>query len=85
VYVGQVGWGFTQRARVELAQRLAALAQSQSPFCGHNPEGVQWLRPALVGEVAYREFSGRLRHPSWKGLSDADGEAARIDRLCSDY
>jgi bifunctional non-homologous end joining protein LigD len=65
---GYTNGGFPQWALVELAQRLAPLARATSPSGAYRVEGVQWVRPQLVGEVAYREFTGRLRHQSWKGL-----------------
>lgn len=39
-----------------------------------------WIRPVLVGEVEYRQFTredGRLRHTSWRGLR-ADREPADV-------
>ena len=35
-----------------------------------DARGVQWLRPELVGEVEFGEFTptGILRHPRWRGL-----------------
>lgn len=73
VYIGNVGTGFTQAARRVLRGTLDEITVSASPFEQTPPEaaagGWHWVRPILVGDVEYREFSGeRLRMPSWKGL-----------------
>ena len=33
-------------------------------------DAATWVKPALVGEVAFGEWTtdGRLRHPRWRGL-----------------
>ena len=73
-YVGKVGTGFTGRAAVDLRRRLDALATRTSPFAGRPPRAsrAHWVRPELVGEVEFTEWTpdGRLRHPSWKGLRE---------------
>ena len=40
-----------------------------------------WVRPTLVGEVAFTEWTGdgRLRHPSFKGLR-TDKAATQVRR-----
>ncbi len=74
VYVGKVGTGFSERARRELLAVLAPLAQPESPFTERlSPAETRlatFVRPALVGEVRYGEWTGdgHLRHPSWRGL-----------------
>lgn len=74
VYRGQVGTGFSEGARQDLARRLEALAQPHSPFAGRLPAGAagvaHWVRPLLYGEVAFAELTpaGRFRHPVWRGL-----------------
>jgi bifunctional non-homologous end joining protein LigD len=71
VYAGKVGTGFTQRDREHLRRLLLPLQVGRSPIdVGSPPPGVHFVRPVLVGEVAYREWSwgGELRHPSWQGL-----------------
>jgi bifunctional non-homologous end joining protein LigD len=72
-YVGKVGTGFSDQARRDLLDELDPLAVQGSPF--HSPlpsretSGAHFVRPALVGEVAYGEWTpaGRLRHPTWRG------------------
>ena len=72
VYLGEVGTGFTQRHRREIAEQLAAIARPEHPFTAeHSPtriRNVRWVRPVLIGTIEYRELTRRLRHPSWKGL-----------------
>ncbi|MEB0306718.1 hypothetical protein QN345_15570, partial [Cryobacterium sp. 10I1] len=51
---------------------LDRLAQAESPFAAVPAADVRdahWVRPVLVGEVDYLEWTsdGRLRHPSWRG------------------
>jgi bifunctional non-homologous end joining protein LigD len=59
-----------------LYEQVRVLETPTSPLLGQR--GVQaigharWARPQLVGVVEYREFTGRLRHPAWKGLIAAD-------------
>jgi bifunctional non-homologous end joining protein LigD len=74
VFAGSVGTGF-DRAELEwLTPRLAALEVARSPFGSSVPRGrargARWVRPELVGEVAFREWTaeGRLRFPVWRGL-----------------
>lgn len=72
-YSGQVGTGFTERALAELLRRLESVATS-SPAASDVPaefaRTAHWVRPELVGEVAFGEWTadGRLRHASWRGL-----------------
>lgn len=75
LYVGDVGTGFTDEALRELQELLTPLRQPASPFANVVPRdkarGTQWVRPELVGEVVYRQFTPherRLRHTAWRGL-----------------
>ena len=73
-YAGKVGTGFSERARRDLLDDLRPLAATASPFDSPLParetSNAHFVRPALVGEVAYGEWTpaGRLRHPVWRGL-----------------
>lgn len=83
-YVGNVGSGFTERILTDLGGRLTELATRDSPFVDVPRELVrdaQWVRPELVGEVAYGEWTGdgRLRHPRWRGLRP-DIDPTEVDR-----
>lgn len=73
-YVGKVGTGFTDRSLRELAELLQPLRTDTSPYVEPVPRrdaiGAVWVRPAVVGEVRFGEWTrdGRLRHPAWRGL-----------------
>jgi bifunctional non-homologous end joining protein LigD len=82
VPAGRVGTGFDQPTLQRLARRLADLEVPDSPLAGAGREpGVHWVRPELVAEVAFSEWTrdGRLRHPSFIGLRD-DKPAASVIR-----
>jgi DNA ligase D-like protein (predicted ligase) len=73
VYAGKVGTGFDERTLRDLGRRLTALEIDLSPFtAGNPPKGARWVRPSLVGEVRFSEWTadGRLRHPSFLGLRE---------------
>lgn len=73
-YAGKVGTGFTTAALQDLQRRLGPLATNLSPLGDEVPRadarGAHWVRPELVGEVRFTEWTrdGRLRHPAWRGL-----------------
>ncbi|MFI6500676.1 non-homologous end-joining DNA ligase [Nonomuraea typhae] len=69
-YVGHVGTGFTEAALAGLLAALRPLEIARSPFRNAVPWRNRWVRPDLVGEVAYTMVTDdlRLRHPVWRGL-----------------
>jgi len=84
-WAGKVGTGIGWNATFlgKLRKRFDALVTDTSPF--HPPvsdswlrKNARWLRPELVAEVAFLEWTpdGRLRHPSMQGL--------REDKLAKD-
>ena len=83
VYAGKVGTGFTQQTLDSLHTALADLEQGQPAFGrGKLPRsGVHWVRPRLVAEVGFSEWttSGELRHPRFQGLRD-DKDPADVVR-----
>jgi bifunctional non-homologous end joining protein LigD len=73
-YAGKVGTGFGHETLRELGARLRELEQDESPFEPFKPvpPSTRWVRPELVGQVAFSEWTrdGRLRHPRYLGLRD---------------
>jgi bifunctional non-homologous end joining protein LigD len=73
-FAGRVGTGFTERDLASLKKTLQPLHTDESPFDARLPtqdaKGVTFVKPTLVGEVRYSEWTsdGRLRQPSWRGL-----------------
>jgi DNA ligase D-like protein (predicted ligase) len=73
VYAGKVGTGFDERTLQNLRRRLDALEIDHTPFsAGDPPRGAHWVRPELVGEVRFSQWTGdgRLRHPAFLGLRE---------------
>jgi DNA ligase D-like protein (predicted ligase) len=75
VYAGKVGTGFGAQTLRSLHGTLAELEQDRSPFDRGRPSGdrgVHWVRPRVVGQVAFTEWTndGQLRHPSFQGVRD---------------
>jgi bifunctional non-homologous end joining protein LigD len=73
-YAGKVGTGFDQHTLKELGARLRELEQDEWPFEPFKPipPGTHWVRPELVGQIGFAEWTrdGRLRHPRYLGLRD---------------
>jgi len=75
VYAGRAGSGLDAGALHELYGRLRALETPRCPFGrGNAPRGGEhhWVRPELVCEVAFAEwtFDGVVRQASFLGLRD---------------
>ncbi|MDI6853218.1 MAG: DNA ligase D [Deltaproteobacteria bacterium] len=74
VYCGRVGTGFTQKLLQQILKELKARHQVKTPFdvppAGREARGVHWIKPELVAEVAFSDWTdeGILRHPSFQGL-----------------
>lgn len=74
-YAGKVGTGFDRETLRELGAMLRERTVERSPF-GDPGEirerGVSWVRPELVAQVAFTEWTGhgRLRHPRFLGLRE---------------
>lgn len=70
-YVGKVGTGFTARMLAALGKQLRAIRTDNPPFEPPPHErNVTWVRPELVAEIAYAEWTadGKLRQPAFLGL-----------------
>ena len=75
VYAGKVGTGFSMTTLDELRRALEPHEIATCPFSPEPPHtstgsNRHWVRPSLVAEVAFSEWTndGRLRHPSFQGL-----------------
>jgi bifunctional non-homologous end joining protein LigD len=73
-YAGHVGGGFTDKELAHVWGLLRARAAETSPFEGPLPanEKPHWVRPELVAEVKFAEWTteGYLRQPVYLGLRD---------------
>ena len=81
-YAGRVGTGFDQATLATVAARLEELEVGTSPFVDPpRVRGLHWVRPQLVAQVAFSEWTreGRLRHPRFEGLRD-DRDPADVHR-----
>ena len=73
-YVGKVGTGFNARLIEDLMERMEPLAIDTAPVevPRADRKGAHWIKPKLVAEIAFAEFTGDgiLRHPSFIALRD---------------
>ncbi|MCX8474231.1 MAG: DNA ligase D [Sphingomonas sp.] len=74
VYAGKVGTGFDQRTLHELRERFDAIPAKEAPVKVPRAEarGAKWLKPQLVAEIAFTEFTAEnvVRHASFLGLRE---------------
>ena len=67
-YVGHAGSGLSTVMRNQLAKDLAKLARKTCPLATvpETKKPTHWLRPSLVIEAGYTEYTpyGHLRHPT---------------------
>lgn len=85
-FAGRVGTGFKEAELLRLGQLFDDLATDECPFDPPLPRaeilrGPRWVRPELVAELEYGEWTGdgRLRHPSYVGLR-TDKAAREVTR-----
>jgi bifunctional non-homologous end joining protein LigD len=73
-YVAHVGGGFNQRTLAQIYRLMQPLKTKVSPFVDapKTNEPVEWLRPKLVAEVKFSEWTAdrRMRHPVFIGLRE---------------
>ena len=73
-YAGRVGTGFDQAMLKTLSGKFSKLEQTHTPFInpptGREAQGVHWLKPKLVSEVNFAQWtdSGVIRHAAFVGL-----------------
>jgi bifunctional non-homologous end joining protein LigD len=74
IYVGHVGGGFNEGSLQQVYKMMQPLKTRNSPFAAtpKTNEAVQWIRPALVCEVKFSEWTadGKMRQPIFLGLRD---------------
>jgi len=78
-----VGTGFDDATLESIGAALERRAESTCPFADAPAarRGVHWVRPDLVAEIGFTEWTkdGRLRHPRFLGLRD-DKQAGDVVR-----
>jgi len=90
VFAGKVGTGpgFTAAYLTEVRRALQTIAQERCPYAKRPPtaltgRNVHWVRPVLVGEVEFVEWTdeGSIRHPSFQGFrTDKNASDVRRER-----
>jgi bifunctional non-homologous end joining protein LigD len=82
-YAGKVGTGYAAATLRDLGARLRELETPESPFADARPipRGTHWVRPELVAQIGFAEWTndGRLRQPRFLGLRD-DKRPAEVIR-----
>jgi bifunctional non-homologous end joining protein LigD len=80
-YAGKVGTGFSNQVQNDLLERFERLAAARPAAPVPRPEarGAHWVKPQLVCEVAFAEFTaeGVVRHASFLGLR-SDKKASEV-------
>jgi bifunctional non-homologous end joining protein LigD len=71
-YAGKVGTGFSHALQEHLSERMGWIESDQpaAPVPRADARGAHWVKPELVAEVAFAEFTsdGVVRHASFLGL-----------------
>ena len=80
IHIGQAGSGFNQTSLTEIMRTLKKLETTKNPFYGEVEalRKVRWVKPELVAEIEYAEWTGgantgsgpKLRAPVFLGLRD---------------
>jgi bifunctional non-homologous end joining protein LigD len=95
-YTGKVGTGYTEQMQRDMMKQFKPLIRKESPFATipdinqpsrfrpNPPEAkATWLKPVLVGEVAFREMTtdGVMRQPSFQGMrEDKDAKEVVLEK-----
>ncbi|HEV2439811.1 MAG TPA: non-homologous end-joining DNA ligase, partial [bacterium] len=85
VHIGQTGGGFREADLARLRRQLAPLETTTSPFAKRPevPGPITWVRPEVVVEVEYAEWTpdGLLRFPVFlRGRDDIAARDVRVER-----
>jgi bifunctional non-homologous end joining protein LigD len=82
-YAGKVGTGYSRATLRDLGIRLRALEVPEPVLVDVRPipRGTHWVRPELVAQIGFAEWTNdaRLRQPRFLGLRD-DKSAAEVVR-----
>lgn len=82
-YAGRVGTGFNNESLKAIARQFKGLHSGKPAFknppVGSDARGVHWLKPSLVGEVGFAQWtdSGVVRHAAFIGMR-SDKPASQI-------
>jgi bifunctional non-homologous end joining protein LigD len=84
-YVGHTGGGFNRESLKDMYERLNRLEQRASPFANmpRTNEPAHWVRPKIVVEVKFAEWTSdaRLRQPIFLGIrDDKDARDVHLER-----
>ena len=71
-FAGKVGTGFNGATLERVGKELQRLEQPDPPFAERRLPRAHWVKPELVAEIAFTEWTrdGKLRHPRYLGLRD---------------
>lgn len=82
-YIGHTGTGFNEQTLSDLFSKLSKLKVEKSPFKTVVKPNmpVQWVKPKLICEVSFSEWTedGRMRQPVFLGLRE-DKNAEKVIR-----
>ena len=71
-FAGKVGTGFSMQTQHELREKMDKLAtdKASAPVPRADARGAHWVKPSLVAEIAFAEFTADnvVRHASFLGL-----------------
>ena len=84
VYTGHTGGGFDEKTLASVHRLMKPLIVKSSPFAGKPPKANEkptWVRPELVAEVKFAEWTrdGLMRQPVFLGMRD-DVEPRKVRR-----
>jgi len=82
-YAGKVGAGFSDDLLEDMHQKMKKIETTKNPYTEKDikEKNVHWLKPELVGQFQFTEWTknNRLRHPSFLGLRD-DKKAKEVTK-----